>query len=234
MRNATFLNMLKLGLFLNSYIPENQIIQLLECANCVCAGIWAQSISSTPENARFNYFKSIDDLIAVSDIAIISTADEFKFEIASKSIKRGVIPIISNVNGLTSPLLIQLQQLAIEMGIKVGFAELGYNFYFPLDTPFIAKINRSIDIKLVDEKSFQSTLKHDLATALKISKLDIRKVRAYGLPLCANIPSNLLVMVDFNNNSVFTYTTKIADSETEITVEVYTVISVSLSAILVV
>ena len=193
------IKMLKLGFLLKSETPNNQIDEIISRTGRQLAGVCSED---SPVNS------DIDELLSNCDILLIACLNEQKFEMASKAIKKGVIPIINSIDGLTSASLSQLQQLANEIGIKLGFVELGHNFdeySIPFQNPFIGNLKRYIGKPISDESTFQQYLIYDIATALKFSKLDIRKVRAYGLPICSNIPQSLMVMVDFGNNSVFTY-----------------------------
>ncbi len=193
------ITMLKLGFLLKSKISNNQIDEIISGTGCQLAGVFT-------EDSAIN--SDIDDLLNSCDILFIACTNERKFEIASRTVKKGVVPIINNIDGLNSSTLSQLQQLANEIGIKFCFVELGHNFdgySIPFENPFIGNLKRYIGNPISDESTFQQYLTYDIATALKFSKLDIRKVRAYGLPICSNIPQSLMVMVDFGNNSVFTY-----------------------------
>lgn len=193
------ITMLKLGFLLKSETPNNQIDEIISRTGCQLAGVCSED---SPVNS------DIDELLNSCDILLIACSNEQKFEMASKAIKKGVIPIINSIDGLTSVSLSQLQQLTNEIGIKLAFVELGHNFDgydIPFENPFIGNLKRYIGKPVNDEATFQQYLTYDIATALKFSKLDIRKVRAYGLPICSNIPQSLMVMVDFGNNSVLTY-----------------------------
>jgi len=193
------ITMLKLGFLLKSETPNNQIDEIISRTGCQLAGVCSEDSSVNSD---------IDELLNSCDILLIACSNEQKFEMASKAIKKGVIPIINSIDGLTSVSLSQLQQLANEIGIKLGFVELGHNFdeySIPFQNPFIGNLKRYFSEPITDELIFLQCLTHDIATALKLSKLDVRKVRAYELPVCSKIPQSLMVMVDFGNNSVFTY-----------------------------
>jgi hypothetical protein len=193
------ITMLKLGFLFKSEISNNQIDKIISETGCQLAGVFTGDSS---------IHSDIDDLLSSCDILFIACTNERKFEIASRAIKKGVVPIINNIDGLNSSTLSQLQQLANEIGIKFCFVDLGHNFdgyRIPFENPFIGNLKRYTSKPISDEATFQQYLIYDIATALKFSKLDVRKVRAYGLPICSNIPQSLMVMVDFGNNSVFTY-----------------------------
>lgn len=193
------ITMLKLGFLLKSETPNNEIDEIISRTGCQLAGVCSEDSSVNSD---------IDEILNSCDILLIACSNEQKFEMASKAIKKGVIPIINSVDGLNSSTLSQLQQLANEIGINLGFAELGYSIYgydIPFDSPFIGHLKRYLKKPINNELTFQQYLIYDIATALKFSKLDVRKVRAYGLPVCSKIPQSLMVMVDFGNNSAFTY-----------------------------
>ncbi len=210
------ITMLKLGFLLKSETPNNQIDEIISRTGCQLTGVYS-------EDSSFN--SDIDELLNSCDILLIACSNEQKFETVSKAIKKGVIPIINSIDGLTSTSLSQLQQLANEIGIRLGFVELGYNFdgySIPFESPFIGNLKRYIGKPVNDEATFQQYLTYDIATALKFSKLDVRKVRAYGLPICSNIPQSLMVMVDFGNNSVFTYNLQQANDIEQLEYEIST------------
>lgn len=211
-----WITMLKLGFLLKSETPNNQIDEIISRTGCQFAGVCS-------ENSSVNSY--IDELLSNCDILLISCSNEQKFEIASKAIKKGVIPIINSIDGLTSASLYQLQLLANEIGIKMGFVELGHNldgYDIPFENPFIGNLKRYIGKPISDESTFQQYLIYDIATALKFSKLDVRKVRAYGLPICSNIPQSLMAMVDFGNNSVFTYNLQLTNDIEHLEFEIST------------
>lgn len=206
--------MLKLGVSFKSNISSNQIDEIIRVTGCQLAGVFAEDSSNNSD---------IDDLLSECDILLVACSNERKFEIASKAIKKGVVPIINNIDGLNSSTLSSLQQLANEIGIRVGFVELGHSlddFSLPFDIPFILHLKRYLK-KPITESAFNQYLIYDIATALKFSKLDVRKVRAYGLPICTDIPQSLMVMVDFSNNSVFTYNLQQTDDIEQLNVEVF-------------
>ncbi len=210
------ITMLKLGLLLKSKISNNQIDEIISGTGCQLAKVFT-------EDSAIN--SDIDELLSSCDILLIACTNERKFEIASRAIKKGVVPIINNIDGLNSSTLSQLQQLANEIGIKFCFVELGHNFdgySIPSENPFIGNLKRYIGKPISDEATFQQYLTYDIATALKFSKLDVRKVRAYGLPMCSNIPQSLMVMVDFGNNSVFTYNLQQANDIEQLEYEIST------------
>lgn len=210
------ITMLELGFLFKSKIPNNQVDEIISRTGCQLAGISTEDSSVS---------SGIDELLSSCDILLIACSNEQKFEMASKAIKKGVIPIINSIDGLNSTSLSQLQQLANEIGIKLGFLKLGHNFDgydIPLENPFIGNLKRYIGKTISDEATFQQYLTYDIATALKFSKLDVRKVRAYGLPVCSNIPKSLMAMVDFGNNSVFTYNLQLTNDIEQLELEIST------------
>ncbi|MGE0077371.1 MAG: hypothetical protein AB7S48_05880 [Bacteroidales bacterium] len=217
--------MLKLGFFLDSNTANNQVEDILESTHHNCAGLWVQDSNAILTGNLPQRFNCDEDLIACSDVAVIATNNDLKFELTSKTIKKGVTPILNNTQGLSNSSLNQLQQLALEIGVNIEFCQLGFNFNdieLPISTPFITHLKRSIESDIMNESTFREILLYDLATALKISKLDIRKVRAYSLPQYATIPSNLFVMIDFCNSSVVSYTLQTNSSTSSLDIQIST------------
>lgn len=217
--------MRKLGFALRTLKQIDRINAILSNSDSHCSGLWVEDSNLETESLEYNLFKNIDELIANSDILIIDSTNDLKFEIASKAIKKGVTPILSNVYGASNSTLNKLQQLALEMGIIIGIDQLGVNYsdvIVPIDIPFIAHFKRYISDETISYHTFKRTLLFDLASALKVSKLDIRKVRAYSIPLYASEPSNLMVLIDFSNNSVITYTLQTNSENNGLDIEVCT------------
>ncbi|MCB8964801.1 MAG: hypothetical protein H6536_07170 [Bacteroidales bacterium] len=190
----------RVGLFVDSTIPDEVVNKAFGGSGCSCVGQWVQSLNHNSQ--------ALDLLIAQSDIAFIDVLPDFKFDVAAKAIRRGVTPILNSPEGLSHANLCQLQQLALEMGLAVNFNTLGAclgSMVLPLSTPFIARIERTVNQKIGSWDSFMALLVSDIATALKLSRLNIRKVRAYSIPVNVSVPSNLLVLIDFTDNSVATY-----------------------------
>lgn len=201
--------MQKIGFAINSFSENNPIDTILSNPNSQFAGLWVEEPSSINEIIKYKPENRIDDLMDKCEMLIIDCSAQQKFEIISKAIKKGVVPIVNNIDGLNTAALSQLQQLANEIGVNIVFANLGYELnknQTALELPFIGHLKRSVRESINTEEDFLRYLKNDIATALKISKLDVRKTRVYGLPACSSIPISLMIMVDFSNNSVFTYT----------------------------
>lgn len=201
--------MQKIGFAINSFSAINPIDKIITNTNSQFAGLWVEELSSIDESPTYKTEEHIDNLLNNCEILVINCSAQQKFEIISKAIKRGITPIVNNIDGLNTVALSQLQQLANEIGVTIVFDSLGYELnesQTALELPFIGHLKRCVSKSINTEEELLLYLKNDIATALKISKLDVRKTRVYGLPACSSIPSSLLIMVDFNNNSVFTYT----------------------------
>lgn len=208
------ITMQKLGFSLKANLTNHQFNDICKRAGCKLAGVWIEGASDVEE---------FDDLLSVCDMLLVDCSNEQKFDIVSKSIKKGVVPIIRSIDGLSTSALTQLQQLANEIGIRIGFVELGYplnGFYFPVEVPIIVHLKHYLK-KTISELVFHQHLIRDIASVMKFSKLDVRKVRAYGLPICADMPQSLMIMVDFNNNSVFTCNIQLTDIEQQACIEIF-------------
>lgn len=214
------MDMLKLGLFLDSNIINN----LSERSNIAPIGFWAQECNPEIKENVLQQYKIDEELINSSDAVLINTTNNnLKLELTTKSIKKGVRPILNNPVGLSHSSLSQIQQLALEIGIPINFCQLGYDLHdidTPFQEPFIAHLKRNIETHPMSEAAFYEILYHDLATALKITTLDVRKVRAYSLPQCSLSPSALFVMIDFNNSSVITYTLQTQTLQNSIDIQI--------------
>lgn len=201
-----YTNMLKLGLFLDSNFNDH----LSEHSNIAPVGYWTKEYDIDIKENLLQHFRIDEELINSSDAVFINTnSSSLKLELASKSIKKGVRPILNNPFGLSYSSLSQIHQLALEIGVPINFCQLGHDLDgidTPFREPFIVHLNRNIETQTMSEVAFHEILYHDLATALKITNLDVRKVRAYSLPQCSLLPSALYVMIDFNNSSVISYT----------------------------
>lgn len=216
--------MVKLGFFLNTPIPSSAVNFIVKNSNASYSGVWLQE--NSPREGCYNspIYDSEDELICNSDIAIIGTSNNFTFDLAAKAIKKGVIPIFADMPGLSYTLLNQLNLLSAEMGISIGFGLLGFypaEITLPLEIPFIAYLKRRIDTSNLGADGFRAILTYDLASALKLSKLDIHRVKLFCLPHHSNTPNHLMVTVDFNNNSVFTYTLQNQRGSNHLDIEVF-------------
>lgn len=171
------------------------------------SGVCSLEPQNNPVDTGYSVFEQPEKLLPIIDLAVVDLASDKQATFAPIAIKSGVDVFIANSQELTLPTLSQLDMLSHEIGIKLGFGQLGYILgldHLHIEQPIIAEIRRSATI--ASTQHFDSILKFDIATALTLTKNKIRKIRAYSVPNKSPIPSTLFALIDFDNSSAITYT----------------------------
>lgn len=215
--------MLNIGIFTNS-LNSIDLYQLTSnSALYSVRGICLLQPHNEAQNpTQIEIFDDTAQLLPLIDVALIEMDDYSQVEIAVLAIKSGADTYIANSQDLTLPTLNQLEMFAREIGVKLGFGQLGYNIgtsNLHIEHPIIAQIKRNTSI--ASAQHFDSIIKFDIATALNLTKNKIRKIRAYSVPTKTPIPATLFVLIDFDNNSAITYTLSNTDENSSFEVELH-------------
>lgn len=198
--------MFRIGVFIDS--ASSVCLEHLIELNSTFAlkGVFGREGVELPMLPCVEVFDSADGLLAQIDVALILGDGDGVVPLAVQAIKSGVNVYVDSFHVLTLADLTQMDMLAREIDIKLGFGHLGYRASIDgvqVEYPMIAEVRRNVSI--ASTQHLDLILKRDLATAININRSTVHRVHAYGVPSKVAIPSVLFVVVDFDNSSAITY-----------------------------
>lgn len=170
-------------------------------------GVWFNSAPADFDHGKSEYiFRSADDLLPLIDVAIVFAGREHYFDLSAKVLRKGINLFLANLPEYSHSALLELNQLALEIGVPVGFGCAGSNLIRPgeiISNYFIIQLTRDA-VPQTDDETFRRMLIHDLASFVRIKPCGLKKIRVNGLPLFTKYPKAINLRLEYDNSSVIT------------------------------
>ncbi len=170
-------------------------------------GVWFSSAPADFDHGKSEYiFRSADDLLQQVDVAIVFAGREHYFDLSAKVLRKGINLFLANLPEYSHSALLELNQLALEIGVPVGFGCAGSNLIRPgeiISNYFILQLTRDA-VPQTDDETFRRMLIHDLASFVRIKPCGMKKIRVNGLPLFTKHPKAINLRLEYDNSSVIT------------------------------
>jgi len=197
---------MKAGFFFQNKVSIDLLLSLAEKLDIQFIGVFFKDQNSI-DLTNPKIFKSEDELLAQIEVAYIFLDEKSYFDFTVKALKRGVNVFLDNLPNYTYNSLIEINQLAFEINIPIGFGCSGDDLIKQdeiVSNYFMLQLTRDTGAETSDE-IFRRMLIYDLASFVRIRPCGLRKFRVNGLPLFTKSPKAINLRMEYDNGSTIAY-----------------------------
>jgi len=197
---------MKAGFFFQNKVSIDLLLSLAEKLDIQFIGVFFKDQNSI-DLTNPKIFKSEDELLAQIEVAYIFLDEKSYFDFTVKALKRGVNVFLDNLPNYSYNSLIEINQLAFEINIPIGFGCSGDDLIKQdeiVSNYFMLQLTRDTGAETSDE-IFRRMLIYDLASFVRIRPCGLRKFRVNGLPLFTKSPKAINLRMEYDNGSTIAY-----------------------------
>jgi hypothetical protein len=201
---------MRVGLFLHEVKPEFDLEKTIHLVGNEIVGFSSPYPIPYLSN-KLKFFPTPMELLVCCDLVIIFSNHLFFNDIPRFALRRGVNVFFANLNSYTTEFLEEANQLAAEIGAKVGFGNSGFKIFekntetsYP-HSIFFAELKRTVPSN-AGFKQLQEIIVFDISTIFRSFSAKVKKMRATTMPVQTEDFNLINILLEFDNGSTLTYT----------------------------
>jgi hypothetical protein len=194
---------MRVGFFFQNPVNIEPLLDIALRNNLDLVGVYFKNpgsvLANHPKICEFE-----DELLVQIDVAIVFLDSATYFDFTTKALKRGVNVFLASLPDYTHASLIEINELAFEIGVPVGFGCAGTILIRQdeiIGNYFMLQLTRDAGSDINDEV-FRRMLICDIASFVRIKPSGMRKLRVNGLPLFTKSPKAINLRMEYDNGSL--------------------------------